>query len=145
MQANAAIAKGRRKARLRRTALVLTLSAGLAVGAAACAKAPPNPSASMSGKAANASAGGNGPVKVRGGDTGTSGGSGRRSTGTSFSLAFAECMRTHGLPKFPDPGGHLGPGGGADPTSQEFQAAIDGPCRPLAPPAWVSSGEVSGS
>ncbi|HEX6525624.1 MAG TPA: hypothetical protein VF070_37275 [Streptosporangiaceae bacterium] len=62
-------------------------------------------------------------------------------------------MRAHGVPKFPDPGGqlgpdggrHLGPGGGADPAAQEFQAAVNGPCRSLAPPAWVSSGEVSGS
>jgi hypothetical protein len=72
---------------------------------------------------------------------------GERSTGTSFSLAFAECMRAHGVPNFPDPdgkAGQLGPGSGVDPASQAFQAAINGPCRRLAPPAWVSSGQVSG-
>jgi hypothetical protein len=56
-------------------------------------------------------------------------------------------MRSHGVPKFPDPdgkGGQLGPGTGADPASQAFQAALNGPCRSLAPSAWVSSGQVSG-
>jgi hypothetical protein len=56
-------------------------------------------------------------------------------------------MRAHGVPRFPDPdgkGGQLGSGTGADPASQAFQAALNGPCRPLAPAAWVSSGQVSG-
>jgi len=153
----AAITKGRRKARLRRIVLVLTMSAGLALGGTACAKAPPNPSiprpgsapgspASVSGKATAAGSGSDsGPVKVQGGDGETSGGPGQRSTGTSLSLAFARCMRAHGVPKFPDPGGHLGPGSGADPASQAFQDAVNGPCRPLAPQAWLSSGQVSNS
>jgi hypothetical protein len=140
------ITEGRRKARLRGLALALTVSTGLALGTAACAKATPNPSVSVSGMATEAGAGsGSGPVTVQGGSGGTSGRSGQRSTGTGFSLAFARCMRAHGVPKFPDPGGQLGPGSGADPASQEFQAAVNGPCRPLAPPAWLSSGEVSGA
>lgn len=44
-------------------------------------------------------------------------------------LAFSQCMRAHGVPKFPDPsqnGGLLiqgGPGQGLDPGSPAFQAA----------------------
>ena len=142
----AAVSKGRRKARLGRIMLVLTASAGLALGAVACAKAPPAPSAPGSGTATDASAGGDSrPVSAQGGDGGTSGGAGQRSTGTGFSPALARCMRAHGVPKFPDPGGQLGPGSGADPASPVFQAAINGPCRSVAPAAWVSSGQVSGS
>ncbi|HLK00184.1 MAG TPA: hypothetical protein VKU39_09785 [Streptosporangiaceae bacterium] len=77
-------------------------------------------------------------------DSEADGGTGQRSAGASFSPAFARCMRAHGVPKFPDPGGQLGPGSGADPASAAFQAALNGPCRSLAPPAWVSSGQVSG-
>jgi hypothetical protein len=65
----------------------------------------------------------------------------------SFSLDFARCMRAHGVPTFPDPDGNtgrLGPDSGVDPASAAFRAAVDGPCRPLAPPAWVSSGQVNG-
>jgi hypothetical protein len=106
----------------RRAVLMLVASAGLAFAAAACGGTPATP---QSGSAQG----------------------GERSTGTSFSLAFAACMRAHSVPKFPDPdgkAGQLGPGSGVDPASPAFQAAINGPCRPLAPPAWVSSGQVSG-
>jgi hypothetical protein len=67
-----------------------------------------------------------------------------RSTG-AYTVAFATCMRAHGVPKFPDPEGsaQLGPGSGIDPTSPTFQAALNGPCVSLAPAGWVSSGLVS--
>jgi hypothetical protein len=42
-------------------------------------------------------------------------------------VAFAACMRKHGMPNFPDPnaqGGFVGsPGSGWDPSSPQFQAA----------------------
>jgi hypothetical protein len=45
-------------------------------------------------------------------------------------LAFSQCMRSHGVPNFPDPtfsaNGirvHVGPGSGLDPNSPAFQAA----------------------
>jgi hypothetical protein len=45
-------------------------------------------------------------------------------------LAFSRCMRSHGVPNFPSPnisGGRIrlkiGPGGGLDPSSPQFQAA----------------------
>jgi hypothetical protein len=63
-----------------------------------------------------------------------------------FSIAFAQCMRAHGVPNFPDPNGHggqLGPASGIDPTAPAFQSAINGRCRSVAPPAWVSSGAAS--
>jgi hypothetical protein len=133
----------------RRAVLMLVASAGLALAAAACGGTPGTP---QSGSAQSAAQGvtagggaghGSGPVSLHGGSSP----GGERSAGTSFSLALAKCMRAHGVPKFPDPdskAGQLGPGSGVDPASQAFQAAINGPCRRLAPPAWVSSGQVSG-
>jgi hypothetical protein len=55
-------------------------------------------------------------------------------------LAFAKCMRSHGVPTFPDPktspdGGILqtiGGKGGADPSSPQFKAAMQA-CRKLVP------------
>jgi hypothetical protein len=135
---------------LRRAVLMLVASAGLALAAAACGGTPGTP---QSGSAQSAAQGvtagggaghGSGPVSLHGGSSP----GGERSAGTSFTLAFAECMRAHGVPKFPDPdskAGQLGPGSGVDPASQAFQAAINGPCRRLAPPAWVSSGQVGRS
>jgi hypothetical protein len=80
--------------------------------------------------------------------SGLPGDSGNRSAG-GYSVTFARCMRAHGVPNFPDPnnpndptgqGGQLGPDSGVDPTSAAFQAALNGPCRSLAPAGWVSSG-----
>jgi hypothetical protein len=51
------------------------------------------------------------------------------STDRSVGLAFARCMQSHGVPDFPDPGGHGGfvvqggPGTGLDPRSPVFRAA----------------------
>ena len=50
-------------------------------------------------------------------------------------LRFSECMRSHGVPSFPDPSGqgiHLGPGSGIDPSSPAFKAARSA-CRRLLP------------
>jgi hypothetical protein len=105
--------------------LMLVALAGLALAAAACGGTPGTPQPGSAGSSSG----------------------GERTAGTSFSLAFAECMRVHGVPKFPDPDSkaiQIGPGSGVDPASQAFQAAINGPCRLLAPPAWVSSGQVNG-
>jgi hypothetical protein len=41
-------------------------------------------------------------------------------------LRFSECMRSHGVPSFPDPNGqgiHIGPNSGIDPSSPAFKAA----------------------
>ena len=56
-------------------------------------------------------------------------------------LRYADCMRTHGVPKFPDPKlsgdggiewGELGPRVGIDPDSPQFKSAEDA-CKELAP------------
>jgi hypothetical protein len=128
-----AAAHGQDKARLWRALLMLAVCAGLALNTVACSGAPANPAApaSASGTGGNITAG-----------AGGSGGSGQRSTG-SFSLAFAKCMRAHGVPDFPDPNGQadqLGPGSGFDPNTPQFQSALNGPCRSLAPLGWLNSG-----
>jgi hypothetical protein len=56
--------------------------------------------------------------------------------GRSAFLAFSVCMRSHGVPKFPDPGSsggiHLTLGSGIDPQSPAFQSAQQH-CRKLLP------------
>jgi hypothetical protein len=77
--------------------------------------------------------------------SGSSGGQGDTSTG-GFTLAFAKCMRAHGVPGFPDPDGpgdQLGPGSGVNPASRQYQAAISGPCLSLAPAGWVGPGPLT--
>jgi hypothetical protein len=57
---------------------------------------------------------------------------------------YSACMRSHGVPKFPDPDsdGRLrlraGPGTGIDPQSAQFEAAAEA-CRELAPPEEAPS------
>jgi hypothetical protein len=72
-----------------------------------------------------------------------SGGSQAGST-SGNAAAFASCMRSHGVPKFPDPDseGHfyfkMGPGTGIDPESPQFRAAGQA-CRKLQPPERAPS------
>lgn len=122
--------------RLRRAVLILTTSASLAVSAAACGGRAARPGSSATAPTGKTTTDG-----VRTG----AGGSGQHATG-SFSLAFARCMRAHGVPDFPDPDGQpgqLGPSSGIDPASPKFRAASTGPCKSLAPPGWVGSGKVT--
>jgi hypothetical protein len=66
-------------------------------------------------------------------------------SGSSYTVAFAECMRSHGMPHFPNPGKGAAfgpPGSGVDPASPQFQNALQA-CKSLAPPAWASGGPVS--
>jgi hypothetical protein len=87
---------------------------------------------------------GAGPI-IRAGTAAGSGPGGNETTG-SYTVVFAECMRAHGVPKFPDPNGSgmlPGPDSGIDPSSAAFQAALNGPCQSLAPAGWVSSGPVT--
>ncbi len=144
--------------RRRRLTLVsgLMLVATLSVGVAACGVGRPgaSPSASPSTTTTTkqnssphsttpSSGTGSGIVSRQGSKAGN-GSAGNESTG-SYSLAFAQCMRTNGVSNFPNPhgSGELGPSSGIDPTSSAFQAALNGPCQSLAPPGWVASGPVS--
>lgn len=71
-------------------------------------------------------------VASLGGSTATSTASGSSSSDTAFQamLAYSQCMRSHGVPNFPDPqqsGGKLNmkidKGNGIDPNSKAFQDA----------------------
>jgi len=76
---------------------------------------------------------------------GTSSPSSGTTSTSSFTVAFAQCMRSHGVPNFPNPSGNgsvFGPGRGIDSTSPQFQRALQA-CKSLAPPSWISSGPVS--
>jgi hypothetical protein len=105
-----------------------------------------------SGSAAQPPVGASGTVAAHDNGTGAvvsagagNGGQGTQASG-SWTAAFAKCMRAHGVPNFPDPGGQggqLGPGSGIDPNSPKFTAAVNGPCLSLAPAGWVSSGKVT--
>jgi hypothetical protein len=120
----------RRGIRLRRAGpLAAALVVGLALFAAACSSGLPGPGASHGRQHSTPS-------------TGLS--SGTRSL-SGVTVAFAKCMRSHGVPHFPNPNGNrpvFGPGSGIDPTSPQFQHAL-GACKFLAPPTWVSAGPVT--
>lgn len=66
-----------------------------------------------------------------------------QSGSTSGTDAFSACMRSHGVPNFPDPNSKgqftYSPGSGIDPTSPQFQSA-EKACESVAP-----SGPSSGS
>jgi hypothetical protein len=119
---------------------LLAALAGVALLVGACGSG----STRRSSTAVNAIAG-TGAVTRPGSGSGSASPSGNRST-DSYSVGFARCMRAHGLPKFPNPNGkgsELGPDGGINPTSPAFQAALNDPCKSLAPVGWVSSGPVT--
>ena len=112
---------------------IAVASLALLTGCSAGAAPAVSSSSSSSSSSGNVSSG-----------TGSSG-QGNEGSGT-FTLAFAKCMQEHGVPHFPDPdsqAGQLGPGSGVDPTSPQFQSALNGPCLSLAPPAWVGSGKLT--
>jgi hypothetical protein len=105
----------RRRTRLRRTGLAAALAC-LAVLTAACGSSP-------TGSATAAGSPG-GPAK-------------------GSALAYSQCMRAHGITKFPDPNSQGGisisggPGSGIDPNSPQFKAA-DQACRKLLPGSSLS-------
>jgi hypothetical protein len=81
------------------------------------------------------------------------GSSGSSNNGSSSSreaagLKFADCMRSHGVPNFPDPsaggGIQMTPGSGIDPQSPAFQAAQNA-CMKLMPSGGPAGGHGSES
>jgi len=107
------------------TRTLLALLAGLTLTASGC---------SLAGTAGGQAQGGTSPTPARVQP------SGAQMEGGSYSVDFAKCMRAHGVPNFPDPGARGPFPSGVDPSSSTYQAALNGPCRSLAPPAWVDSG-----
>ena len=64
-------------------------------------------------------------------------------------LAFSACMRSHGVPNFPDPTSgsngnsvELQPGSGIDPNSPQYQSAMHA-CQSLLPAGKANGGSVS--
>jgi hypothetical protein len=124
---------------------VLVASGGLLV--AACGGSPSNAAvahlatttttkAAGSQKSNSPSGGGSGSAAGVGPGQAIADPAGR--SGSGQALAYAECMRSHGVPSFPDPnaqGGFAiqgGPGSSLNPGSATFQAA-DKTCRHLLP------------
>ncbi|HET8841657.1 MAG TPA: hypothetical protein VFN35_09330 [Ktedonobacteraceae bacterium] len=124
--------RGHRSAgwRQRTSNLLAVLTIGLALCVMVCACSLPGSGANNGGQ----------PTPSSSPTTGT------RST-SGITVAFAECMRSHGVPNFPNPTNNsapLGPDSGIDPTSPSFRQALQA-CKSLAPPGWVSSGPTSGA
>jgi hypothetical protein len=99
---------------------VVVLLAGLALAAGACGDKKP----------------GTGVASLPKGSTSTSASAGKAQSADM--LKYAQCMRSHGITKFPDPGAdgslRFEPGLGLDPNSDQFKAATEA-CKSLAPPA----------
>jgi hypothetical protein len=122
-----------------RTAVVLGV---LALGVSACSSG----SGGTTPPAANGSSTNGGSRQQQqqannGNGTPKASGGGSKSTVGEFSVAFAECMRAHGMTNFPNPDGQPGQLFQSGVIgSAPFQNAVNGPCKSLAPPAWVSNG-----
>ena len=75
-----------------------------------------------------------------------SGSSSATTNGTASPLAYSQCMRTHGVPDFPDPVGDKielrgSPGSDLNPDSPQFVAA-DKACQALQPGAGKGGGKA---
>jgi hypothetical protein len=78
--------------------------------------------------------------------TGAAQSPGQPPSGGRSPVAFAACMRSHGVPGFPDPdrSGRIGTGSGVDPSSPQFQAAAK-TCQSLRPAGGTFSTQGSGA
>jgi hypothetical protein len=122
-----------------RVAFALAALASIALLVGACGSGSSSSSSTTTGGATS----GTGMVTRSGSGSGSRSGN---TTTDGYSVAFAECMRTHGVPKFPSPNGSgnpLGPDSGVNPSSSAYQAALNGPCEALAPAGWMSSGPIT--
>jgi hypothetical protein len=108
-----------------RTALLAGLVVGLvSLVAAGCGGGSDPPAvASLGGSHATTTSSGGAP----GGSTSSGGGGFGLAMKSQDALAFSQCMRSHGVPNFPDPNAQgdltIGPSSGLDPGSAKFQAA----------------------
>jgi hypothetical protein len=108
-----------RMPRLRRTGLFVSALLGIVLLATACAGGPSGPGVAGQGASSSPSASPSGDPR-------------------DAELAYAKCMREHGISDFPDPqpGGGLaiqaGPGSDLDQNNPQFKAADDA-CKALLP------------
>ena len=125
----------------RRVALLSVLIAGAALLIAACGGSPNNSAVAHLATTTTLAASSHGSGSPSGNSSGSARGSGSggqeiavNGGNEADALAYAQCMRTHGVPNFPDPNAQGGfsiqgsPGSGLDPGSASFQAA-DKACR----------------
>lgn len=74
--------------------------------------------------------------------------SGSAASGVATGIKFADCMRSHGVPNFPDPGGggaiQLNPSSGINPQSPAFRSA-QAACAKLTPGGGPGRGPISES
>ena len=122
-------------------AAALAAVATFVVLAAGCSSPATDGATDGSGTTGNGSTSGGGGRVSPGGSASPDGNAHGGNVG-SFSAEFARCMREHGVPNFPDPNGQAGqlaPNSGIDPASPKFQSALNGPCKSLAPAAWLAS------
>jgi hypothetical protein len=114
-----------RRTRLRWAGLLAAALASAALLAAACSGGPPGSGAASAGPSSSGSARASGSAQAAG-------------------LALARCMRSHGVPKFPDPNSQGGigitPGDGVDLNSPQFQAAQK-TCQKLVAPQPLTAAQ----
>jgi hypothetical protein len=112
-----------------RTGLIVSALLALVALATACAGGSSGPGVAGQGAASSPSASPSGDLR-------------------DAQLAYAQCMRDHGISEFPDPepGGGIAvvgePGGELDPNNPRFQAA-DEACQSLLPPPAAGEEEQS--
>ena len=116
----------------RGAALALALVLALAVTVAACSGGSKSPTGAAVGSQSTTTA-------APAGGSGSSG-----ATALTEAVAYAQCIRNHGVPNFPDPvqtpsGGYGYRTAGIDPNSAAFQGALQA-CKAL-PSPWNSTGQ----
>ena len=109
-------------------ALALVLVGALAVIGAGCGSN--TPSGTASGSATSGSSAGIASSGGTGGNT--------QATKREKAVKFAECVRAHGVPHFPDPGASGDINFGVDVSKEVFTAAVNA-CKSLEPPGALSS------
>jgi hypothetical protein len=106
----------------------------LAVAAAGCGGTNPPGIADVAGAPTTTSSSSQSPSP--GGLSSGSGGGAQLTMKMTNGVKFSQCMRSHGVPNFPDPGSsgsiQIGPSSGIDPGSPKFQAAQSA-CQKLMP------------
>jgi hypothetical protein len=113
--------------RKRRPLVTLVLVSVIALVGAGCGSNTVTGTASSDGKAGSGASSADGST-----------GAGTQATKREKAVKFAECMRAHGVPHFPDPGPSGDINFGVDVSAEVFTAAVNA-CKSLEPPGALSS------